>query len=91
MRVFVFQTEIRFYQQDGWSSQLLSLYITKGSMNCFGCDATDHKKYWTLDKGSSLNIKQMVSDRTISEIIRSEDVDQKMGDLEILRARSWIA
>ena len=91
MRVFVLYTEIRFYEQDGWTSNLLSLYITKGSMISFGCDSTDTKKYWTLKNGSSIDTDRMLVDKVISEVVRSKDVEVLLTDPEVLRARSWFA
>lgn len=91
MKVFVLYTEIRFYEQDGWTSNLLSLYITKGSMISFGCDSTDTKKYWTLKNGSSIDTDRMLVDKVISEVVRSKDVEALLTDPEVLRARSWFA
>lgn len=91
MKVYVLKTEVRFYEQDGWSCQLLSLYITKGSMISFGCDSTENKKYWTLKNQSSIDIDRMFIDKIISQVIRSEEVEVFLTDQQVLRTRSWIA
>lgn len=91
MRVLVLYTELRFYEQDGWSSQLLSCYVTKGEMVSFGCDSTDTKKYWTLKNRSSIDTDKMLVDKVVSQVVRAEDVETFLTDAEVLRSRSWMA
>lgn len=91
MKVFVFQTEIRFYEQDGWSSPLLSRYITRGEMVSIGCDSTDTKKYWVMKNKSSIDTDQMFIDKKITEVVRQDGLEPTLTDTELLRSRSWIA
>jgi len=89
VRVFVFKTEIRFYEQDGWNSNILSCYITRGEMGSHGCDSTEAKKYWFMKNNSAMDTDRMFIDKTISEVVRV-DCDDSLTDVEILRSRSCI-
>lgn len=91
MRVIVLQAEVRFYEQDGWTARLLSLYVTKGSMVSFGCDSTDTKRYWTISKASAIDSDKMFFDGLISEVMRHEGVEKNLTDTQAVKVRSWLA
>ena len=91
MKVFVIQTEIRFYEQDGWSPQALSCYVTKGEMFSVGCDSTSNKKYWTMKNGSSIDTDRMFADKVVSEVVRLYVAENNLSDIQVLRSRSWLA
>lgn len=91
MRVFVINTELRFYEQDGWSPQLLSCYITKGEMVSKGCDYGSEKKYWSMRTGSSLDTDRMFLEKIISDVVRLYVSEPTLTDIQLLRSRSWLA
>lgn len=93
MRVLVIGTEVRFYEQDGWSPQRLSCYVTKGEMFSVGCDSTKEKKYWSIARGSKIDTDKMFDDRIISEVVRLyvTEPEATLSDIQVLRSRSWTA
>ena len=82
---------MRFYKFNGWTEEDLKPYLT-GSLILRGFgDNEQDDQYWILSVGSSLDVKKMLDDGLIGELLYRGQWGELKGltDLEVLQHRNW--
>ncbi len=91
--VVITSLAMRFYKFNGWTEEDLTPYLTgKLILRGFG-EGELQDQYWILDHhiGSHLDVKKMLDDEVIGELLCKEQYGELRGmtDLEILNNRNW--
>lgn len=89
--VVITSLAMRFYKYNGWTEEELTPYLTgKVKLRGFGEDES-RDQYWILEMGSKLDVKKMLDDGLIGELLCKEEYGElrDMTDLEILQHRNW--
>jgi hypothetical protein len=82
---------MRFYRSNGWTEEVLTPYLT-GSLKLRGFGINESEdQYWILDVGSRLDVKKMLDDEVIGDVLCKEQYGELKGlsDLEVLNHRNW--
>ena len=84
---------MRFYKSNGWTEETLTPYLTgKLVLRGFGINELQDQ-YYILDHnvGSHLNVKKMLDEGIIGELLCREQYGELRGmtDLEVLQDRNW--
>jgi hypothetical protein len=82
---------MRFCKNYGWTEEDLTPYLTgKLVLRGFGINESEDQ-YWILDVGSRLDVKKMLDDGVIGDVLCKEQYGELKGmtDLEVLQHRNW--
>lgn len=89
--VVITSLTMRFYKFNGWTEEQLVPYLTGNVvLRGFGENEQDDQ-YWILDVDRRLNIKKMLEDEVIGELLCKDQYGELKGmtDEEVFNYRNW--
>jgi hypothetical protein len=94
-KIQISSLNMRFYEVDGWTLELLNQYLVRGKFaymdHKMGFSCKGEMGYWILEPGSAIDARKLIEDGHVGELVGKERWAElkHMGTLEVLNDRNW--